>query len=56
LLTAAAMVRVFGLSALHLNYAVVIAWSALLWTTAFALFVGVYAPILWQPRVDGKSG
>jgi uncharacterized protein involved in response to NO len=25
-------------------------------TTAFGLFVGVYAPILWQPRVDGKPG
>jgi uncharacterized protein involved in response to NO len=56
LLTAAATVRVFGLSALRLNYQVVIAWSALFWTTAFALFVLVYAPILWGPRVDGKAG
>jgi uncharacterized protein involved in response to NO len=56
LLTAAAIVRVFGLSGLHLNYPVVIAWSATLWTAAFGLFVGVYAPILWQPRIDGKPG
>ena len=56
LLTAAAFVRVFGLSGLQLSYPVVIAWSALLWTAAFALFVGVYAPILWQPRIDGKPG
>lgn len=56
LLTAAAIVRVFGLSGLRLSYPVVIAWSAVLWTTAFGLFVGVYAPILWQPRVDGKPG
>jgi uncharacterized protein involved in response to NO len=56
LLTAAAAVRVFGLSALRLNYLVVIIWSALFWTLAFALFVIVYAPILWGPRADGKAG
>jgi uncharacterized protein involved in response to NO len=56
LLTAAALVRVFGLSALRLSYLVVISWSALFWTTAFALFVIIYAPIFWKPRVDGKSG
>lgn len=56
LLTTAAIVRVFGVSGLRLNYPLVIAWSALLWTTAFAIFVGVYAPILWQPRIDGKPG
>lgn len=56
LLTAAAAVRVFGLSALRLNYPVVIIWSALFWTLAFALFVAVYAPILWGPRADGNSG
>jgi len=55
LLTAAAAVRVFGVS-LHLNYSVVILWSALLWSTAFALYLVVYAPILWSPRVDGKPG
>ena len=56
LLTAAAIVRVFGLSGMRLNYHQVIALSALLWTVAFALFVSVYAPILWRPRVDGKPG
>ena len=56
LLTAAAVVRVFGLSALRLNYPVMIIGSALFWTTAFALFVLVYAPILWGPRADGKAG
>jgi uncharacterized protein involved in response to NO len=56
LLTAAAIVRVFGLSGLRLNYPQVIALSALLWTMAFALFLSVYAPILWRPRVDGKVG
>jgi uncharacterized protein involved in response to NO len=56
LLTGAAVVRVFGLSPLRLHYPVVIIGSALFWTTAFALFVLVYAPILWGPRADGKAG
>ena len=56
LLTAAAIVRVFGLSGFGLSYPVVIIWSALFWTTAFAIFVAVYAPILWMPRADGKPG
>ena len=55
-LTAAALVRGFGLAALRLNYPLVIVLAALLWTLAFALFVGVYAPILWGPRADGKPG
>lgn len=56
LLSGAAVIRVFGLSPFRLNYPLVIAWSASFWTTAFAIFIGVYAPILWQPRVDGKPG
>jgi uncharacterized protein involved in response to NO len=56
LLTAAALMRVFGLAAFQLNYPIVILWSALFWTVAFALFVAVYAPILWGPRADGKVG
>jgi uncharacterized protein involved in response to NO len=56
LLTAAAIVRVFGLSGFGLSLTSVVVWSALFWTTAFALFVGVYLPILWGPRADGKPG
>ena len=56
LLTAAAVVRVFGLSGFGLSFPLVVVWSALFWTTSFALFVGVYLPILWGPRADGKSG
>lgn len=56
LLTAAAVVRVFGLSGFGLSFPVVVVWSALFWTTAFALFVGVYLPILWGPRADGRPG
>jgi uncharacterized protein involved in response to NO len=56
LLTGAALIRVFGLAAFHLNYVAVIVLAGLCWSTAFALFVGVYAPILWLPRADGKPG
>ena len=56
LLTASALVRVFGLWGLRLGYSVVIIWSASFWTAAFMIFVVVYAPILWMPRIDGKAG
>ena len=56
LLTAAALVRVFGLSMLGLGYPVIIVWTAVLWTGAFALFLWVYGPILFKPRADGKPG
>jgi uncharacterized protein involved in response to NO len=56
LLTAAAVVRVFGLSGFGLSFPLVVVWSALFWTTAFVLFVGVYLPILSGPRADGKPG
>lgn len=56
LLTAAALTRVFGLSLSGLSYPAVILWAAFFWTTAFALFVGVYTPILWGPRADDKAG
>ena len=56
LLAAAALVRVFGLSALGLPYPFIIVISACCWTAAFALFLAIYAPILWSPRVDGKPG
>jgi uncharacterized protein involved in response to NO len=56
MLTAAALVRVFGLTALRLSYPQVVILSASFWTVSFALFIGVYAPILWGPRADGKPG
>lgn len=30
--------------------------SGLLWTGAFALFLAVYGPMVFRPRVDGKGG
>lgn len=56
LLTAAALVRVFGLAVLPLPYPAIIVLAALLWTAAFGLFVAIYAPMLLSPRVDGKPG
>ena len=56
LLTAAAAVRVFGPVLLPTPYPQVVLVAAGLWTLAFVLFLGVYAPILLNPRVDGKPG
>jgi uncharacterized protein involved in response to NO len=56
LLAAATAVRVFGLLWWPHNYPAVIVVSALLWSAAFAVFVAVFAPMLWSPRVDGKAG
>jgi uncharacterized protein involved in response to NO len=56
LLLAAALIRVFGLSVLGLPYPFIIVISACCWTAAFAIFLTLYAPILWSPRVDGKPG
>lgn len=54
-LMAATVIRVFGLS-LGMSYPLVIAAAATFWTASFLLFIGVYAPILWGPRADGKPG
>jgi uncharacterized protein involved in response to NO len=56
LLTTAAVMRVFGLSLFGMSYPAVIAVAAIFWTASFILFVGVYSPILWGPRADGKPG
>jgi len=55
-LTAAVIVRVLG-PALHtLDYRITIIAAGALWTIAFLIYVIVYAPILVQPRADGKPG
>lgn len=56
LLTAAALVRVFGLAVLPIPYPEVILAAAFLWTAAFVLFTWIYAPMLLAARVDGKPG
>ena len=56
LLSAAAVVRVFGPAVLPLPYTWIVVLAAALWTAAFVLFLTVYAPILLSPRADGKPG
>lgn len=56
LLSAAAVVRVFGPSFLPVSYTWVVVVAAGFWTVAFVLFLAVYAPILLSPRADGKPG
>lgn len=52
----AAVVRVCGPIFHGDAWSLWIALSASLWTLAFGLFLGFYAPILWRPRVDGRAG
>jgi uncharacterized protein involved in response to NO len=56
LVVAAAVVRVFVPLALPAAYLGSIVVSGLLWSSAFALFVVAYAPVLAGPRLDGKPG
>jgi uncharacterized protein involved in response to NO len=56
LVSAAALVRVFGLAASGKSYPAVILLAAMLWTAAFGLYLLVYTPILLGPRADGKPG
>lgn len=56
LLTAAAIVRVWGGASGALSHLQAVTLAGVLSCTAFALFVFVYAPILIGPRADGKPG
>lgn len=56
LVATATVVRVFGVFWLGLSYAADIVLAATLWSLAFGLFLGIYAPILLGPRIDGKPG
>ncbi len=51
-----AVIRVFGPLFDPAHYLWHIQVSGLLWFFAFALFTAIYAPILTQPRADGKNG
>jgi uncharacterized protein involved in response to NO len=37
-------------------YLATLATSGAMWSTAFALYLWTYWPILTQPRADGRSG
>ena len=52
----AVAVRVFGPQLLPLGYATIMLMAGALWVLTFSLFVVIYAPIFFGPRVDGKAG
>ncbi len=56
LLSAAAVTRVFAPSLAPDIYRWSVLVAGALWICAFAIFVLVYAPILWRPRIDGRPG
>ncbi|MGE0485667.1 MAG: NnrS family protein [Gammaproteobacteria bacterium] len=56
LLALAGLARVVLPLAAPAHYAVAVELAQGLWVAAFAIFVLVYAPILWRPRVDGRDG
>ncbi len=55
-LTGAALARVFGPLLMPSAGSLWLVMAALLWCLAFLLFLKVYAPILWRPRIDGRPG
>lgn len=50
------VLRVFGVALFPGHYLLTVSVSGLAWMSCFAIFVAVYAPILWRPRADGKPG
>ncbi|RJG09363.1 NnrS family protein, partial [Massilia cavernae] len=56
LIQAGAVIRVAAGMAPPQWYAVGLAVSGACWSLSFALFLLVYAPYLWRPRIDGKEG
>ncbi len=52
----AAILRSVGISFFPSMMMTFIQISALLWVTAFGLFVWNFAPMLWSPRIDGRPG
>jgi uncharacterized protein involved in response to NO len=54
LLTFTAVLRTFGVALFPAHYLSTLTVVAVTWSTCFAIFLVVYAPILWRSRVDGK--
>ncbi|MCL2657967.1 MAG: NnrS family protein [Betaproteobacteria bacterium] len=52
----AAAIRVFGILLWPAQTRLLLDISGCCWTIAFALYLWRYAPMLWHPRIDGKSG
>ena len=53
--TAAALLR-FAAATLSDFQMALLSAAAAAWIAAFVLFLAVYAPILWGPRIDGRPG
>ncbi len=56
LLNLTALLRVFGPILLPAKQNLWVHASGGLWIISFLLFIAIYLPILWQPRLDGKPG
>jgi uncharacterized protein involved in response to NO len=56
LLTVGTVLRVFGIAVFPGHYLLTVSLSGFAWMLCFVIFVVVYAPILWNPRADGKPG
>lgn len=56
LVFAAALIRVFGGMLLPSMPHIVLGLSALCWSSAFALYLWKYAPMLVRARIDGRKG
>lgn len=56
LVSAAALIRVFGPWLVPRYYAGVLAASIAVWAAAFLIFLAVYVPVLCRPRPDGRAG
>jgi uncharacterized protein involved in response to NO len=56
LLTFTALLRTLGIGLLADYYLLTLTVSALTWIASFSIFLAVYTPILWRPRIDGRPG
>lgn len=56
LVSAAALIRVFGPWLIPRYYLGVLAVSIAAWVAAFLIFLAVYVPVLCRPRPDGRVG
>lgn len=54
LVSAAALVRMFGPTVLSDGYSAVMIASGALWILAFGIFAALFWPVLTRPRIDGK--
>jgi uncharacterized protein involved in response to NO len=56
LITFTALLRTFGIAVFPGHYLSTLTVSAITWAACFGIFLFVYTPILWRPRIDEKPG